>query len=423
MSYKKFSSKDLVRNVIVAEPEYTFTIHDGKVYLQKQHAEELTHRGTFTASEPGTKENKYLKHFNESQPGSISLHEMNVDRTVGSLVHSFVEKNSGRQAFKTISTTQYDAFKNEIGDDGTITMKRFEDKYPLTASLTRIFVTAGEETEVPSLANGDHSNRKYIRSLRMPLQSQTPLTSVNQYDSISTAAANMICIPGIFYGSSVVRGSVELNYFLSSDLLAQAKDKYEDGRIIQTKLNGTDTEKQIGIILYNQGLIVLTDAEELSTDGSHLDSYFSPAPTTKPKWLDFATGAKLISPGTLSPGAVTQSTYSLSFKGTNKIPTLTMYMYSEHGEHNYSHNPTFLENSRINDADYSSDAFYQKKATIKKINKSPYKDHQEKFENTTYISKIGIYDDNNNLIAIASLANPVKKTEKRDFMFKIGLDF
>jgi hypothetical protein len=36
---------------------------------------------------------------------------------------------------------------------------------------------------------------------------------------------------------------------------------------------------------------------------------------------------------------------------------------------------------------------------------------------------VGIYDKDKNLIAIASLANPVKKTEKRDFMFKLRLDF
>ena len=60
---------------------------------------------------------------------------------------------------------------------------------------------------------------------------------------------------------------------------------------------------------------------------------------------------------------------------------------------------------------------------IKKTNKSDYKDAQEEFENVTYISKIGIYDRFKNLIAIASLSRPIKKTEKRDYMFKIGIDF
>ena len=423
MSYKKFSSKDIIHNVIVAEPQYTFTIHNEKVYLQKQHAKEITHRSTFTDIDPSTKENKYIKHFNENQPGSISLHEINIDRASGSMVHSFIQKDSTRQSFKSVTAEQFDAFKNTVGDDEEAVIGTFEDRYPITASLTRIFVKAGQEDEVPNDANGNHSNRKYIRSLRAPLKAQTPLRSAEQYNDISASAANVVCIPGIFYGSTVARGSVELNYYLSNNLLARAEDKYEDGRIIQTYLNGEDTEEQVGTILYSQGLIILTSSTELSTSVSHADSFFNPDADTKPQWLDFATGAKLISPGTLSPGPVSDSTYTLSFKGTNKIPTMTMYMYSEHGEHNYSHNPTFLNEARINNTEYSLDSFYQKKATIKKINKSHYEDYEADFENTTYISKIGIYDENKNLIAIASLANPVKKNEKRDFMFKVSLDF
>lgn len=423
MSYKKFSSKDIVHNVIVAQPQYTFTVHNQKVYLQRQHAEELTHRESFTENDPSTKENKYLKHFKESQPGSISLHEINIDRTSGSLVHAFVEKDATRQAFKSVSTQQFDASDNIIGDDESISLRRFEDRYPLTSSLTRIFVKAGQEMEVADESNANHSNRKYIRSLRTAIQSQTPLSSVVDYENIKESSANIICIPGIFYGSSVAKGSVELNYFLSNNLLAKAEDKYEDGRIIQTQLGGQETEEQIGIVLYNQGLIVLTSSSELSSAAENLDSYFSPDPDTKPQWLDFATGAELVSPGTLSPGTVSNTTYTISFKGTNKVPTMTMYMYSEHGEHNYSHNPTFLREPRINNTDYSSDAFFQKKTKIKKVNKSPYDDYQADFENTTYISKIGIYDEDKNLIAIASLATPVRKVEKRDFMFKISLDF
>ena len=34
----------------------------------------------------------------------------------------------------------------------------------------------------------------------------------------------------------------------------------------------------------------------------------------------------------------------------------------------------------------------------------------------------GIYDDKKNLIAVAKLAKPVRKSEERDFTFKIKLD-
>ena len=131
-----------------------------------------------------------------------------------------------------------------------------------------------------------------------------------------------------------------------------------------------------------------------------------------------------MNPGTLSPDIDdTAYRYNVSFKGNNKVPTLTMYMYSELGENNYSHNPSFITAPRIGQTEYSKDIFFQKPVSIKKTNKSPYSDHEEEFENTTYLSKIGIYDKDKNLIAIVSLSNPVRKTEKRDFIFKASLDF
>ena len=53
---------------------------------------------------------------------------------------------------------------------------------------------------------------------------------------------------------------------------------------------------------------------------------------------------------------------------------------------------------------------------------SSFYDYEEKFKHQTFISKIGIYDENKNLIAIANLAKPIKKLEDRDFTFKLKLD-
>ena len=39
-----------------------------------------------------------------------------------------------------------------------------------------------------------------------------------------------------------------------------------------------------------------------------------------------------------------------------------------------------------------------------------------------YVSKIAVYDENKNLIGVASLASPVLKKEDQDLTFKIKLD-
>ena len=59
---------------------------------------------------------------------------------------------------------------------------------------------------------------------------------------------------------------------------------------------------------------------------------------------------------------------------------------------------------------------------IKNIVSSSYAEHSASFEPTTYITKVGIYDQDKNLIAIASLAKPMRKREKDSYTFKLKLD-
>ena len=58
----------------------------------------------------------------------------------------------------------------------------------------------------------------------------------------------------------------------------------------------------------------------------------------------------------------------------------------------------------------------------KNIVSSSYHDLSASFEDTVYISKIGVYDDDKNLIAIAKLANPIRKRLNDEYTFKLQLD-
>jgi hypothetical protein len=60
---------------------------------------------------------------------------------------------------------------------------------------------------------------------------------------------------------------------------------------------------------------------------------------------------------------------------------------------------------------------------IKNIRKTPYLDPTGSFQKITYISKIAIYDEEKNVIAVAKLATPVKKTVEKDYTFKLKVDF
>ena len=159
----------------------------------------------------------------------------------------------------------------------------------------------------------------------------------------------------------------------------------------------------------------------LPLHATHQDSFYSTNSNASPSWLNFGTGISQVGK-TLPHGVPSGSSYSVTYKGLTKTPTLTMFAYSKIGEHNYSHNPTYLSKSLKPAFSQTGSHYIETEQTIKKINKSPYADNEDDFENVTYISKIGIYDRDKNLIAVASLANPVKKTESREYMFKLKLD-
>tara|TARA_E500000331_G_scaffold355867_1_gene412464 strand:+ start:1481 stop:2734 length:1254 start_codon:yes stop_codon:yes gene_type:complete len=417
MGFHKFDSKDLIYNQIETNPKFVFIVHNSKVYFQN----ERSVPGSFLDADAGGNPDNLIKHIPQ---GSISLHELNVNRpgSDGTLVKPFMTKTSTRLSFRNISTTAFDDLTQfAYGDD-------IFGSYPMSASISRIVVPAGADGTDRSLSGeittpASHNNKKYIRSLETVIESQQHRGVNNSFGDLGSQDVNMICVPGIFYGSTIKKGSIKLKTYIQGVLAGTAEDLYSDGRIIQTYNQAqevTDSAQQVGTAIYNQGILLLTSSNILND--TNLENYDSTETTSKSTWLNFGTG--ITQTGSItSHGANPNTSYTVEFEGVNKIPTMTMYAYSKIGKNNYSHNPTFVTEPRMLNTQYNSSSFFQHPVKIKSVNKSTYENYEEDFKNTAYISKIGIYDKYKNLIAIATLANPVKKTEKRDFLFKIGIDF
>lgn len=400
MSYKRFGQEDLIYSTLVAKPEYNFIVHSGSVFRNS----EILPDGNFS--------NK-IKHITD---GEISFHELNVNRPSGSLAYGFISKDTTRYAFSTISTSAF----NNAGQFkfGNILKK----EYPLKAGITRIFVNSGSEFDNRNFANISSpttaaGNKKYVRALKNVINSRNQFGKQFDYGTLGTSKVNMVCIPGIFYGSSIDKGSVELNYYISGSLTATLQDENKDGILYQTY--GQNSGSTAGVVLYERGLMLLTGSWDLS-NGTHTDTF---GVGTSPTWLNFGTGLPIIGdalPGT--PTMVLDSSYEINFKGTNKIPTLTMMAYAAKGECNFSNNPSFLVRT-VNTKEHTSGSYVEPERKIKNITKSDYANHSASFVSTTFISKVGIYDEDKNLIAIATLANPLKKTPSRDYMIKMRMDF
>ena len=100
-----------------------------------------------------------------------------------------------------------------------------------------------------------------------------------------------------------------------------------------------------------------------------------------------------------------------------------MLANANRGELNYTNNPTYIEYGQVAYNPVTSSTFFGEQAlNIKNIHSASYTDPTGSLKKTTYITKIGIYDENKKLIGVASVAKPVKKTEERDLTFKLKLD-
>jgi len=123
-------------------------------------------------------------------------------------------------------------------------------------------------------------------------------------------------------------------------------------------------------------------------------------------------------------GVITGSAFKMSFEGVNYVPTITMMAHMPKGLYNNSTNPTAYRKSSLRDP-ITSSLLYKEQPDLQfaKLEHQDYPDPTGSYKKQTYVSKIGIYDDEKRLIGIAKLATPVRKTEDREYTFKLKLDF
>ena len=118
------------------------------------------------------------------------------------------------------------------------------------------------------------------------------------------------------------------------------------------------------------------------------------------------------------------ASFAIEFQGTNHVQTMTLLAKAPYAEINNSNNPTFLSNSAgsLGSVNSGSYIFEESKRILKNVVSSSYTDVAPPMAKETYISTIGLYDKDRNLIGFAKLATPVRKTEDREFIFKLKLD-
>lgn len=194
-----------------------------------------------------------------------------------------------------------------------------------------------------------------------------------------------------------------------------------------------------GVVLYNEGFIILTGSWNLDED-TQSDYKDDGSANDYPRWTYFGSRLPSGSGDTQSDRShdlsletkdnlktgdnpLDDAFFHIAFSGTNYIPTRTMLAHAPKGRLNHSNNPTYITfNSNNYESTGALGYFEGEKVPIKNVVSSSHKNHSASFDKHTYISKIGIYDENRNLIGISKLATPVRKREIDNLTFKIKLD-
>ena len=401
-SYYKFKKNDKIINHITSYPYYKFSIYDASVYLNDQ----ASYAGAFT------------NQIGEIPPGAISLYELNVDRDfsihtfdpdtdsgIKSKIFPFITKDSSLNSFGTVTSTDWNQFAY-----GTV----LTGSYPLSSSITREGFAAGA------------LSRPHITALKNTLNHYSHISPHYQFSSSlgdkAQQRCNLISIPSIFFGKQIKKGSVRLDFYLSGTSIATLEDVYKNGTLIQTSgtayAQSQGSDSVAGVVLYNEGFMLLTGAWSLDPDNTRDMG----STTETAKWVNFAVGCNdEFTIGNITPSA----SFDIQFRGTTITPNLTLFAHANKNELNYSSNPTFLDKTTKASVPFtfsSSSFIEQSNIKFKNTISSSFSTYSGSFKKQTFISKMGIYDSNKNLIAIVNLARPVRKKESDEYTFKINLD-
>jgi hypothetical protein len=383
----KFKETDVFVNQIEAQVKQEFFVHNTKVYYNKKGLQS----GSFAASVV-------------SPTGTLSLFEENVDRnTTTGFIYPFTVKTGEAVAFREISDSQF-ATAYSLGQVITGT-------YPLTSSLSREYFAA-------------NSSRSRITALKNTLnyyRVKSPYYAFSSsYGDKSTMALNLINVPNIFYGSKLRKNTISLQYYITGTLIGELQDVRGNGELVQVGPSGsTGSGSVAGVVLYDEGFVILTGSWDIVSQT--YDYPDSPGVADQPKWIYFGTG---LNDGTAT-NAELSSSYNITFEATNYVPTVTMLCAAPLGQLDFSNNPTYLQYTQRQNrsASVTDYRFIEHTLDIKNTISASYVTQTASFEKQTFITKIAIYDEDQNIIGIAKLAKPVRKTLDRDYTFKLKMDF
>ncbi len=169
-----------------------------------------------------------------------------------------------------------------------------------------------------------------------------------------------------------------------------------DYGVLYTSSNPSTTDKGCGVIFYQAGIAVISSSVFSNAGGVTPVADFVSASTGRVRTATAALTSSAISGNC---DALRRRIQNITFNNTTEINSNIYFCRVPHNKFNYSSNPSYLTGSKIRVKNVGAD--------------TPI----------SYITTVGLYNASNELLAVAKLSEPLKKTPENELTIRVRLDY
>lgn len=153
--------------------------------------------------------------------------------------------------------------------------------------------------------------------------------------------------------------------------------------------SSVDAGSAVGLVYYQTGIVVLTSSLFTGVFGTRASTLYTSSVST------FIASSSISS----SCDALRNRINNIQFNNTTELNSTIYFCRANHNEFNYSSNPTYLSGGQIVVKNVASDA------------------------PVSYITTVGLYSAANELLAVAKLSEPLKKSIDNELTIRVRLDY
>ena len=176
-------------------------------------------------------------------------------------------------------------------------------------------------------------------------------------------------------------------------------------------LSGSTSNNSAGLLFYQAGIAVLSASLLIFPSGSghptragfhgNLHHFLSASDLGTQTAFTNHTVKSVLTGSTIKNcvNQLRQRFYSVDFNNTIELHSTKYFCRAQHNQFNYSANPTYLDGSKI------------------RVKTSTFD------QPVSYITTVGLYSAKRELVAVAKLSEPIKKTPDNDLSITVRLDY